>query len=437
MARVDIDELYDQLQPLRPLEATEIELYVDWQSRLKEADDVKRRISHSISYSRRPTIRLFTGHRGMGKTTELNRIRQILTHGRAGRPFFVTTLNASERLDFDDLQPQDVVFQMACQLIDDLRAAGFSHGEAALANWWGRFRDLFRGEVGVKGVELGVNPLKVSFTREAFPSDRAEFRRVLRGRLPALHELVNDHVLKPARSWLRIPENGGFDDILIVVDDLDQIPQRALTEQGLTNHENLFLDHATALKAMKCSILYTLPIELAYSACRTRLEDEYGDAIFVLPTIPVSTRDGLTHPEGIGVLREIVERRARSAGAAAPTDLFETADLLEDIIRASGGHPRGLFRSLRTMLDRVDGVPITRPDAERVLNRTANELARPLRAEDWELLQKVHDRKQPVGSEEWWNSAIKNRFVFTYEDESGYWYDRHPLLDRVHTFDQR
>src|SRR5262245_19710619 len=38
---------------------------------------------------------------------------------------------------------------------------------------------------------------------------------------------------------------------------------------------------------------------------------------FVLPTIPVSTRNGLTHPEGIGVLREIVERRARLAGAAA------------------------------------------------------------------------------------------------------------------------
>ena len=37
---------------------------------------------------------------------------------------------------------------------------------------------------------------------------------------------------------------------MLVVDDLDKIPQKVLTDSGLTNHESLFLDNAGTLRAI-------------------------------------------------------------------------------------------------------------------------------------------------------------------------------------------
>ena len=50
-----------QFDPLRPLEAGETDLYVDWQEQLDTADDVKVRLANSIARSSVPVTRLFTG----------------------------------------------------------------------------------------------------------------------------------------------------------------------------------------------------------------------------------------------------------------------------------------------------------------------------------------------------------------------------------------
>jgi hypothetical protein len=38
-----------------------------------------------------------------------------------------------------------------------------------------------------------------------------------------------------------------------------------LVDGGLTNYHSLFLDGSSALRAINCSMLLTVPIELAYS----------------------------------------------------------------------------------------------------------------------------------------------------------------------------
>jgi nucleoside-triphosphatase THEP1 len=37
---------------------------------------------------------MFTGHRGVGKTTELKRVKRMLEKGEVGRPMFVSFLEA-------------------------------------------------------------------------------------------------------------------------------------------------------------------------------------------------------------------------------------------------------------------------------------------------------------------------------------------------------
>jgi hypothetical protein len=104
----------------------------------------------------------------------------------------------------------------------------------------------------------------------------------------------------------------GFQDIVLVIDELDKIPQKVLSDQGLTNHENLFLDNAATLRAISCSLLMTIPIELAYSPAQGRLRDDYGAAIGTIPLVTVADR------AGVAVRRGAASRRWRRWSAAGP-----------------------------------------------------------------------------------------------------------------------
>jgi hypothetical protein len=239
---------------------------------------------------------------------------------------------------------------------------------------------------------------------------------------------TNNEILTKAREWLAQPECGGYSDIAIIVDQLDRIPRKPFN--GYTNQENLFLDHVGALRALNCDVLYTIPIELAYSRAHARLQDAYGSAILGLPAVPVSTRDGGRSPAGEAVLREIVRRRADKAGVSLGK-VFDERDLL-DVLRCSGGHIRGLFVMLQSILDRAAELPISHAITQRGLRRAAADLAVPLRSSDWELLAGVHKSRDKVGDDHGaWNELLRDRFVLAYEDEYGHWYDRNPLLELV------
>ncbi|MGH8896683.1 MAG: hypothetical protein ACRDZ4_06560 [Egibacteraceae bacterium] len=416
--------LFRQFDPMRPLGAEEESLYVDWQNELDLTDDVKQRLVNAITFDRGPLCRLFTGHRGAGKTTELNRVKQRLEAGEAGRRFFVSMLFAEEWVDLEDVQPEDLVFQVVRQLVLDLQDAGCAFAATRFRNFFSRFRKA----VAIEGIELGTDPLKVSLTLKDLPTARPQFRKLLQGQLPTIYDLVNVKILAEARRTLA---ERGFEDILVIIDQLDRIPQKLINGRGLTNHENLFLDHAGTLRALTCNVLYTVPIELAYSHCQNRLQDVYGGSILTLPAIPVRDRDGEDSPSGLRMLREIVERRARKAEVALD-GTFESPKLLTEVLKCSGGHIRGLFVLLRSILERTDKLPITQALVDRSLGAAAADMARPLRPGAWKLLDEVRASHQPVGEDpEAWNGLLRDRFVLAYRDERGDWYDRNPLLELV------
>jgi hypothetical protein len=95
-----------------------------------------------------------------------------------------------------------------------------------------------------------LQPLKFSFALQDFPTARGECREVLRGQLPTVFDLVNRELIPAAREHLR---GSGYDDLLLVVDDLDKIPQKVFADGRVTNHENLFLDNAGTLRATRAA----------------------------------------------------------------------------------------------------------------------------------------------------------------------------------------
>lgn len=430
--------LYRELDPLRPLAADDDALYVDWQHQLDPGTvDVKSRLVRAFvrnATPQRPITRLLTGHKGSGKTTELNRVASALHSGQGGKKVFVSTLYAHQWLDLVDVQPEDLVLQIVRQLVADLQDAGMKLGAQQFSSFFQSLWDRFRG-VRLESVELGADPLTFSFALNDFPTARREFRDLLRGQLPKVYDLVNQKLLPEARKHLAAQ---GFQDIVLVIDDLDKIPQKILSDQGLTNHENLFLDNAATLRAISCSLLMAIPIELAYSTAQGRLRDDYGSAIGTIPLVTVADREGVAVRRGEQALAEVVGRRARMAfnePAANPLSaakwIFADPDDLTRVLRLSGGHLRSLLVMLTELLDWVDELPVPTATLERYLPRAAKDLARGLLPEAKDVLRTVAASKE-ASSDPRFFELLRNHYVFAYEaGEEECWYDINPLLREV------
>jgi len=188
---------------------------------------------------------------------------------------------------------------------------------------------------------------------------------------------------------------------VLIVDDLDKIPQKLLGDGGLTNLGNRFLDLAGTLGAINCSLLLTIPIELAYSPFHGRLIDDYGAAIFTVPLVSIADRAGQEIPAAEEALIEILARRAQQAfggtdRSASVERLFADRDSLLRVVRLSGGHVRGLLVMLTEMLNYSDDLPIPAGTVDRYVGRAARDLARGLSASDKSILEKVARTNEAV-----------------------------------------
>lgn len=355
---------------------------MDWQRELG-LDDVKMRLARSIARSGSVRVcRLFTGHRGVGKSTELKRVKRILEEGRVERKLFVSLLEAERWMDLNDVAAGDIVLHITRQLVDDLKAKGFDCAMTSLEQFFQEVRDILRQDVILKTVKAPSSLAEFGAVLKDVPIARSTLRGLFQGHLPTIYQLINDVILKQAREWLHQPTHGGFDDILIIVDELDRVPQRVLRERELTNYENLFLDNAGILKALDCDLLYTIPMPLAYSGCRDQVFAESG--------------------------------------------------LLDRMCRLSGGHVRNLFILLRSAMERCDRLPLTAEVVERTVRRQAIDISLAIKRKDWTGLRKVHSSHEPAEDEpEVWNGLLRNLLVFPYEDAEGPWYDWNPLVGEV------
>jgi len=282
--------------------------------------------------------------------------------------------------------------------------------------------EILQSDVEFKDLKIAADPIELGIAIKQIPGARAGLRKLLEDRLPRIYDLVNNEILKPARKFLY--HNGGYNDILIIVDQLDRIPQKQLNH--ITNHEDLFLNSAGVLRALACDILYTIPIELAYSHCHGRLSDIYGGEILTLPMIDVS------QPNGMSVLRRIVEARARAAGVAVD-EVFAPPDQLDRLCRLSGGHPRSLFTLIRAALDRTGSLPLDANLLDRTIRIQASDFGKSLSPLQWVALDKVHlDHKPLTGEPQQWMTFLRARYVYAYyNDDGGLRYDWNPLLAEV------
>ncbi len=426
--------LYRAFDPFRPLPAGD-PAWVDCREVRGDSDvliDLGRKITLSQD---QPTCLLYSGLRGVGKSTELLRLQADLQ--RQG--YCVVYFAADQDIDPEDAQYTDILLASTRHVVEQLGILRPS--ENPLLKWlgdrWGQLRDLVQTEVEFE--ELQFETQLSQFARltanvRAVPSLRQEIRRRVDPYTVSLLDALNEYIQK-AR-----PE--ACAGVVIMADNLDRIVPVIKGEK--TNHEEIYLDRAEQLKGLKCHVIYTVPISLVYSRAGTLLEDLYRKPE-VLPMIMTHREDDSVYPAGLEAIKAVVAQRIQQVDPRWARDperlIFAEKEVLERICLMSGGHLQILMKLIQVSLVRSPRLPIEANSVQRALTEIRDTYRRIIQSDQWLLLAEVartkrcpHDQVFQV-----FTDLLVHRCIleYSYLDEMGEhitWHDIHPLIRGIPEF---
>ncbi len=408
-------------------------------------ENVIKQLHREISFSEdQPSCQLFTGHIGCGKSTELSQLRARLEEDG----FHVVYFEATDDLDVADVELTDILLAIARQVSASLenskialQPTGFKKFIQQTAEFLQTPIELIgEAEIGgakitassEKGVEFSL-PLglaKITAKTKDSPQTRSKLRQHLEPQTNKILTLINEEIIKIAQQQLKQQDRKG---LVVIVDNLDRIQYQNTSSSNKPLPEYLFVDRGEQLRKINCHLVYTLPLALNYSNEREALKQRLGggSSPIILPMVPVKTREGEDHLEGLELLRELVVKRAfpDAKSEECPelvTEIFESSETLDKLCRVSGGHVRNLVGMLRACLKK-DTPPISGKVLDKVIKQERDGLLKAIDEEEWELLFKVEKEQEVKGDIEY-QKLLRSLFVFEYQDDDGSWYGLNPLL---------
>ncbi|RZN15668.1 MAG: hypothetical protein EF812_01685 [Methanosarcinales archaeon] len=352
---------------------------------------------------------LFSGHRGCGKSTELNKLALDLEKERPG--LLIVKYNVTDVLDVFDLEYSDVLFSLAYQLYHKAETIGVKIDKAVVDNieeFVGCVTRDFE-EIKEKKVGLGVMFQKLfvgKYQQERLT--RETVRKQLKPRISRLIELINSMVVQIKLA--------GY-DALIIIDGIDNSP--------LDIGKNLYYGFGQVLSKPDCAIIYTIPISVVYSSEFTVIQQSF-DKTVILPNITVTNRDGSQNEDGISIFSNLSERRMRP-------DLIGE-DALRYAIRMSAGITREFIRTIKdSCVEAIvrGGDRIICDDVRRAVADRKNDFKRILsKKTQYVALKAVHKTKSIYIDDENIRAEIPGLLhnLSIVEYNGNIWWDVHPVV---------
>ena len=381
-----------------------------------------------------PEVKLFAGHMGSGKTSELRRLRARLEQPSSeGRAFLVIYVDVTDKLDANDLDFPDLLVFLAGELYSQLQAAkikGFSPTSTRLQQVWDSLRAALRSEVTISGADVDLSYVSLALEIRNRPTQRGELRQAIEAHSTSLLDALND-VLGLARAAVRSADREG---LVLLVDGLDKLVRRPLDDGSSNTHDRLFLDRREQLASLNAHVIYTVPINVLYSARCAQLEQAFGEHNLLIPMIRLrgDSRSPIG-PENEGVKRmiEILNRRCVHA-AVAYDDAFE-ADAPAYLVEMCGGHPRHLMMFIQSALNELDDLPISRAAAEKAVRKYRNSLLRSVSDDAWAQLRKFSDPQSDIPKDDLHQQMLYNLWVFEYMNGVPWW-EVNPVIRTLDRF---
>ncbi|WP_017660988.1 P-loop NTPase fold protein [Baaleninema simplex] len=399
--------------------------YVDCRE-VRGDEDVVEDLGRTVRRSNALTYQLYSGYRGSGKTTELLRLKEDLENRHHVVVYFAAD---EEDISVQDAQYTDILLACTRHLLRELKDKA---NPEPILNWLkARLQDLqdvMLTEINIDKVNLTVGLkefAKVAASIRAEPGQRQKIRERIEPHTETLIQALNTFIEESKKN---LPEKT---KLLVVADNLDRIVP-IFRENGRSNHEEIFLDRHEQLKALKCHIIYTVPISLIYSRWATELKDNYGIPQ-VLPSIMVRWENGDSYDKGLEILKTIVRLRVpASLRDSLVPEVFESEDVLQELCLMSGGYVRDLVQLMQEAITKTDVLPIRGRAVQRAVDALRDVYRRAVEEDWWEVLREVHKDKE-IENDSVQRSLLFSRCVLEYRyfDDNGdkrTWYDVHPVL---------
>ena len=424
-----LKSIYAAFNPA-PLKPGDQGLYVNL-DKVRGDTGIVRHLDRKIRLADQPTCQVLTGHRGSGKSTELWRLQHVLQEPDAeGNRYFVVMVQADDHMDRNDVDFPEVLIAIIRQLADDLRERlGIELKPGYFADRWERVKKVLGTEVSFDKLDLAAGMAKLSATIKNSPDARLEVRKLLDPDTDNWLTAAND-VIGKAKQELQAKD---YKDLVIIVDDLDKMITRTHKSAGCTTTEYLFVHRAAQLTAFECHVVYTLPLELAYSHHEQTIEDRYGGAVPVIPMTKIATPppNSRAHKAGMDCFRDIIKARLDGVGATHG-ELFEKKSVETELIKLSGGQPTELMTLVREAII-TDDLPIKSRALRRCREDTLRTYRRQLRPEHWPILKEVRSTGQVTRStknEQPLRELLESRALLLYRNDEE-WYALHPAVEAI------
>lgn len=362
----------------------------------------------------KPPKYFFAGHRGCGKSTELNR---LVDSEKIKKRYWPVKFSVKDTSDFNDLSYIDVLLAMSAQIYHQYAEAGQRLDDdllTELEQWKGSTIEQLQAKGAVfesgAGFDIGKFLLSALLKVKTEHTTRQTIRQVIEPRLTELIEIIN---LMSAEIQAQTGRQ-----VLVVVEDMDKPP--------LTVARSLFADSFVNLTQPICAIVYTVPMSIYFDPTYTYIRE--GN--YFLPSVKLHQKGQRSEwrDAGLKTMRHFV--LARMADAL----IDETA--LTEAAKMSGGLFREMAHLMQKAIDHAlarDGARITKEDVTRAVAQIRSDFRRQLDDEAYRLLLDVR-KSNEMRHPDKLAPLFHNLAVLEYlNDES--WCDvhsaLHPLLDEI------
>jgi hypothetical protein len=396
----DLDLAWSNFEPFYPLPANS-PFHVERKG--KPLNILKRAL---LRQHRQSPKYFFSGHRGCGKSTELNR---LAADGDINEKFFVVKYSVKEVCDVNNLNYVDVLFSIGAQLYLQYIDSGNELKPELieqLEGWKHNIEKISEEETSIAAsIDGGLRTFFLSVLARIRAEDttRNIIREIIEPRLSDLIDKINLIIANI--------ESNEKKKVLVLIDDLDK--------PRLEQAKEIFYNSQTAITQPRCYIVYTVPISIFFTKELTAIRESK----FFLPNVKLHFKNDRNSKdeEGYGLMRQFIFNRMKA-------ELIQP-DALDLAITMGAGVFRETARIMQISADSAienDSDQIIEEDVKRAEREIRSDFRRILESEDYITLKEICKDNDIHGIEKI-GHLLHNLSVLEYMNDET-WCDIHPTL---------
>lgn len=382
-------------------------------------------IATEIDWQEGGGVCLFTGQRGTGKSTELQRLKRALE--QLGCVVFYADLSEYLLLT-KEVEISDFLVSVAGAMSEQIaNRYGASPGDHS---YWERLTTFLQSKVEIKEFGIKLEGLDIKAALKSDPDFKRRIQEASRGHVAQLVQEAHTF-LADAVNFVREREGDPNRKVVLLVDSVERV--RGVGSEAMKVYEsvrNLFFGHAEHLAVPLLHLVYTVPPYLSILAAGAGALMGGAATRRLVSTHIFKDRSREPDPAGLAMLRTVIAARYPEW-----QKLF-TAEAIDRLALSSGGDLREFFRLIRLCLPAVlddAQLPIGAAAVAPSENAARNEML-PIPADQLTWLRRITQTHAPCLEKDadlpTLAHFLDNRLVLNYRNGSD-WYDVHPLLREV------